>query len=340
MLRLEQNRKTTILTRFGKTKEIDIVDGIGQEKVLSGPEFSALVDEIEVELKVAGFGLNYGYLTIASLLFMDDITLISKTYKDIREIIQFVRIICNKWHLVINYQKTKALIFNSKECKQEATDIGGKSIEIVRRVKYLGEVLTSDLRLKDHIEERRITTQTVLNTCLYTASNEVLSEIRMITIIKLYKSTIIPALLYVCETWIPTENDNQNLLNIQLSIIRKIVKAPKSTPKISLYGEIGELPIDFIIDKKQIMYLRILLTSKTQINDITKIQLENPNKNNVVTYIYSLLTKYNNLSVEQIVLYTKNRWNKFITNKINEQANLLYLNEGNKLRKLHHLNKF
>ena len=84
------NRKTTILTRFGKTKEIDIVDDTGQGKVLSGPEFSALVDEIEVELNAAGFGLNYGYLTIASLLFMDDITLLSKTYKEIKEMIQFV----------------------------------------------------------------------------------------------------------------------------------------------------------------------------------------------------------------------------------------------------------
>ena len=66
-----------------KTKEIEIVDGIGQEKLVSGPEFSALVDEIEVELKAVGFGLKYGYLPIASLLFMDDITLISKTYKEI-----------------------------------------------------------------------------------------------------------------------------------------------------------------------------------------------------------------------------------------------------------------
>ena len=163
----------------------------------------------------------------------------------------------------------------------------------------------------------------------------------MINILKLYKSTIIASLLYGCKTWIPTVNDKQNLLNIQLSIIKKIVKDPKPTPKISLYGEIGELSIDFIIDKKQIMYLRKLLTSKTQVNDTTKIQLEDPNKNNIVTYIYSLQTKYNiNLSVEQKALYTKNRQNKLITNKINEKANIMYLNENNKLRKLHHLNKF
>ena len=248
MLKLKQNRKTTILTRFGKTKEIDIVHGIGQGIVLSGQMFSALVDETEVELKAVGLGLNYGYLTIAFLLFIDVITMVSKTYKEVKEMIQFVRIICNKWHLTINYWKTKALICNSKECNREAIDIGGKSIEIVRKVKHLGDILTSDLKIKDHIEEKRITTQTILNTCLYTASNEVLSKMRMITIIKLYKSAIIPSLLYGWETWIPTKFNKQNLPNIQLSIIKKIVKAPKSAPKISLYGEIVERPIDFIID--------------------------------------------------------------------------------------------
>ena len=67
------------------------------------------------------------------------------------------------------------------------------------------------------------------------------------------------------------------------------------------------------------MYLRKLLTSKTQINNITKIQQENPNKNNIVTYNYSLLTKYNiNLYVEQIYFYIKSRWNKLITDKTNK----------------------
>ena len=69
--------------------------------------------------------------------------------------------------------------------------------------------------------------------------------------------------------------------------------------------------------------------------------LKDPNKNSLVTYIYSLLTKYNiNLSVKQIALYAKNRWKKLITNKINEKANIMYLNESNKLRRLNNLNKF
>ena len=64
-------------------------------------------------------------------------------------------------------------------------------------------------------------------------------------------------------------------------------------------------------------------------------------ENNIVAYIYSLLTRCNiKVSVEEIASYTKNRWNKLITNKINEKADIMYLSEINKLRKPHHLNKF
>ena len=49
--------------------------------------------------------------------------------------IKFVRIIFDKWHLVINYRKNKALICNSKKSEQEAIDIGKNPIEIVLKVK-------------------------------------------------------------------------------------------------------------------------------------------------------------------------------------------------------------
>ena len=68
----------------------------------------------------------------------------------------FVPIIYNKLHLVINYRKTKALICNSKKCKQEAIEMAGKSINIVHKVKYLGKVLTPEFTLKDHTEENSI----------------------------------------------------------------------------------------------------------------------------------------------------------------------------------------
>lgn len=47
------------------------------KKVFLGTEFGALVDEIEVELVAEGLGIKYGYLMISSLLFVNDISIVS-----------------------------------------------------------------------------------------------------------------------------------------------------------------------------------------------------------------------------------------------------------------------
>ena len=62
----------------------------------------------------------------------------------------------------------------------------------------------------------------------------------MQTPLNLYKSGIISALIYGCETWIPTTGDISKLTEIQLSAIRRILKIPTSTKLVSIYIETGE----------------------------------------------------------------------------------------------------
>ena len=60
----------------------------------------------------------------------------------------------------------------------------------------------------------------------------------MITIPKLYKSTIIPSLLYGCETWIPTENGKQNLLNDNYPSSGKLLKLLNQRQKYHCMGKL------------------------------------------------------------------------------------------------------
>ena len=59
MYNLCQDQVTTINTKYGPTNKIKLENGIRQGKVLSGPEFGALVDEVEVELRAEGLGIKY-----------------------------------------------------------------------------------------------------------------------------------------------------------------------------------------------------------------------------------------------------------------------------------------
>ena len=71
MYNLCHNQVITIKTKYGPANEKELENEIGQGKVLSGPEFGALVDEVEVEHRAKGFGIKYGHVMTLSLLFMD-----------------------------------------------------------------------------------------------------------------------------------------------------------------------------------------------------------------------------------------------------------------------------
>ena len=65
----------------------------------------------------------------------------------------------------------------------------------------------------------------------------------METLLKLYYSCVIPALLYDCETWILNSPEIRNLNRIQINTLRKILKLSTSNPIPIIYSEIGEIPI-------------------------------------------------------------------------------------------------
>ena len=60
MCNLYQDQVTTIITKYGTTIEIEVENEIRQRKVLSGPEFEARVDEVEVKLELKDLVKNMG----------------------------------------------------------------------------------------------------------------------------------------------------------------------------------------------------------------------------------------------------------------------------------------
>ena len=105
MYNLFQDQVTTINTKYGRTNEIELENEIRQGKVLSGPEFGSLVDEVEMELRAERLGIKYGHPRISSLLFMDAITITSSDIDQLKNMLTVLEYVCNKWHLKINYKK-------------------------------------------------------------------------------------------------------------------------------------------------------------------------------------------------------------------------------------------
>ena len=81
MNKLNNKQETGVMTKFGLTDTIVIEYSIRHGRPLSGPEFGLLIDELNVELRTTDLGIQYGFVILICLLFMDDIALLARAAK-------------------------------------------------------------------------------------------------------------------------------------------------------------------------------------------------------------------------------------------------------------------
>ena len=71
------------------------------------------------------------------------------------------------------------------------------------------------------------------------------------------------SILLNCEAWYGlTLSDVEQLEIVDQALLKKILDAPSSTPNVSLYLEMGCLPIRFIIKSRRIMFLHYILSEE------------------------------------------------------------------------------
>ena len=107
MYKLDKNQEKRVITKFGLTDAIVIEDSIRKGRPLSSPEFGLLIDDLNVELRTSDLGIQYGYIILICLLFLDDTTLLARSGKELQEILNITSLFLNKWHLKVNMKKVQ-----------------------------------------------------------------------------------------------------------------------------------------------------------------------------------------------------------------------------------------
>ena len=90
------------------------------------------------------------------------------------------------------------------------------------------------------------------------------------------------------EAWYNITNTELNLLEtIDLRLLRKILNAPKSTPKEMLYLELGCIPFRNIIQQRRLSFLYYIMHEdpKSLVNKFFEKQLKYRTKNDWVTTV-------------------------------------------------------
>ena len=74
----------------------------------------------------------------------------------------------------------------------------------------------------------------------------------------------LPRLIYNSEAWSNiSENDYRQLQNAQLAFLRRVMEVHRSTPVAATFLEFGILPIRYEIEKRQLLFLKRILSRET-----------------------------------------------------------------------------
>jgi hypothetical protein len=97
--------------------------------------------------------------------------------------------------------------------------IANRSFEVVAKFRYLGTTLTDQICMNEEIKSRTNSG----NVCCHSVQSPLSSRLLSRNVkVKIYKTIILPVVLYGCETWSLTLREEHRLRAFENSVLRRI----------------------------------------------------------------------------------------------------------------------
>jgi hypothetical protein len=121
----------------------------------------------------------------------------------------------------VNPEKTKYMLMSrsQKTGQKHSIKIANRSFEDVAKFRYLGTTLTDQNCMHEEIKGRLNSG----NVCYHSVQSLLSSRLLPRNLkVKIYKTIILPLILYGCETWCPTLREDYRLRVFENRVLRRI----------------------------------------------------------------------------------------------------------------------
>ncbi|KAJ4443576.1 hypothetical protein ANN_05250 [Periplaneta americana] len=170
-----------------------------------------------------GFGIER---VTTAVVYADDVNMLGENPQTIRENTGILLEASKEIGLEVNPEKTKYMIMSRDQniVRNGNIKIGNLSFEEVEKFKYLGATVTNINDIREEIKHRI----NMGNPCYYSVEKLLSSSLLSKNLkVRIYKTVILPVVLYGCEAWTLTLREEQRLRVFENKILRKIFGAKR-----------------------------------------------------------------------------------------------------------------
>ena len=224
--------------------KIDSTFGVLQGGIISPKLFNIFLADMNEYLDHT-CGISINDTTFTHLLYADDLVLVSESADGMQILLNNLEAYCNKWHLLVNSQKSKVMIFNLKRNVNVANykfSIGHEKLEVVDSYKYLGHVLSNspDIHklMYDHLLSQGQNAMHVLKEKIKSTFGYLPPSLSL----KMFDTHVLPILEYDSEIWFQTK-EIEILEKLQLKFLKNLLGVRSQTPTIAILADTGRFSL-------------------------------------------------------------------------------------------------
>ncbi len=227
---------------------------------------------------------------ISSLLYADDIVLLSQTPMGLQCLLNGLQTFCHKWKLKVNIKKTKILIFNSRNTSKLSFWYQNSKLEQCTSYTYLGILLTPNGTFKSAKRElvkkgKRAMFALKQNINIFNGASP-----RLMT--RLFDVLIKPILLYGSEVWglmdlslqatsldnLLTQDINPTIEKLHLRFCKQTLGIKLSSSNNATLAELGRYPLICSIiphTTKYLFHILMITSNNKPLKTVANLMLNN-----------------------------------------------------------------